>query len=487
MNPINHVLTHNVERVYPTADALQKMLESGKKLRLYMGIDPTSPHLHIGHAMQLKKLREFQDLGHEVILLIGSFTAMIGDPTDKAATRKQLTADEVMANAQTYKDQAAKIIRFDGENAVKILFNNDWLAKLTMKEILELSSQFTVSQMLERDMFEGRFYGKVICPGCESQFTARSLKLLSPDVKYKNKYGEEAGNINHAWIVDRRLLDEVCPSCRKSLKDFISYPEESSKESVVEKWKDFLKNNVSGPAPIGLHEFMYPLMQGFDSVAMDVDIEIGGSDQTFNMLAGRTLMKAGVLGHKAKEKFVITLKLLTNDEGKKMSKSEGGMIAIDDVPEDMFGKIMSMNDDMIASYFACVLDATENDLTKIKNRLDSGENPRDIKMELAERVVGLYHGNEAGEKARTHFVQVFQEHSAPEEMDEVQVADGTALVDVLVNTKLATSKTNARQLIEQGGVKLGDRVVTDVAETIDASLLPLVLQKGKRGFVRLIR
>lgn len=400
MNPINHVLTHNVERVYPTAEALQKVLESGKKLRLYVGVDPTSPHLHIGHAMQFKKLREFQDLGHEVILLIGSFTAMIGDPTDKAATRKQFTADEVMTNAQTYKDQAAKIIRFDGENAAKMLFNDEWLAKLSFKDVVELSSQFTVQQMMERDMFEKR------------------------------------------WNEEKA---------------------------------------------IGIHEFMYPLMQGFDSVAMDVDIEIGGNDQTFNMLAGRTLMRAGVLGHKPKEKFVVAVKLLTNDEGKKMSKSEGGMIAIDDAPEDMFGKIMSMGDSMMTSYFTYVLDAAEDDLTKIKSRLDSGENPRDIKMELAERVVGLYHGNEAGEKARAHFVQVFQEHSAPEEMEEVQVAGGTALVDVLMNTKLATSKTNARQLIEQGGVKLGDRVVTDIAETIDASLLPLVLQKGKRGFVRLIK
>lgn len=399
-NPINHVLTHNVERVYPTAEALEKVLESGKKLRLYVGVDPTSPHLHIGHAMQFKKLREFQDLGHEVILLIGSFTAMIGDPTDKAATRKQLTADEVMANAQTYKDQAAKIIRFDGENPAKMLFNDEWLAKLSFKDVVELSSQFTVQQMMERDMFEKR-------------------------------------------------------------------------------WND--------EKAIGIHEFMYPLMQGFDSVAMDIDIEIGGSDQTFNMLAGRTLMRAGVLGHKPKEKFVVAVKLLTNDEGKKMSKSEGGMIAIDDAPEDMFGKIMSMGDSMIISYFAYVLDATEDELAGIKSRLDSGENPRDIKMELAERVVGLYHGSEAGEKARAHFVQVFQEHSAPEEMDEVEVASGTALVDVLMNTKLATSKTNARQLIEQGGVKLGDRVVTDVAEVIDSSTLPVVLQKGKRGFVRLIR
>lgn len=458
MNPINHALTHNVERVYPTADALQKVLESGKKLRLYVGVDPTSPHLHIGHAMQFKKLREFQDLGHEVILLIGSFTAMIGDPTDKAATRKQLTADEVMANAQTYKDQAAKIIRFDGENPAKMLFNDEWLAKLSFKDVVELSSQFTVQQMMQRDMFEDRFYGKVDCNKCGKTNRLSSVPL--------ERVGEPQLKVLGSWPGEIK-----CRNCEKLINTF-----------------EVLKNgHGSTPKPIGLHEFMYPLMQGFDSVAMDVDVEIGGNDQTFNMLAGRTLMRAGVLGHKPKEKFVVAVKLLTNDEGKKMSKSEGGMIAIDDAPEDMFGKIMSMGDSMITSYFTYVLDATESELANIKGRLDSGENPRDIKMELAERVVGLYHGKEAGEKARAHFVQVFQEHSAPEEMDEVQVAGGTALVDVLVNTKLATSKTNARQLIEQGGVKLGDRVITDVTEMIDASTLPVVLQKGKRGFVRLVK
>ncbi|NBS69895.1 tyrosine--tRNA ligase [bacterium] len=397
---IEKVLTHNVERIYPTADALREVLKSGKRLRLYVGVDPTSPHLHIGHAMQFKKLREFQDLGHEVILLIGSFTAMIGDPTDKSATRKQLTAEEVMANAKTYKEQAAKIIRFDGENPAKLMFNDEWLAKLSFKDVLELTSQFTVQQMMERDMFEKR------------------------------------------WNEEK---------------------------------------------PIGLHEFMYPLMQGFDSVAMDVDIEIGGNDQTFNMLAGRTLMKAGVLGHKPKEKFVVAVKLLTNEEGKKMSKSEGGMIAIDDAPEDMFGKIMSMGDSMIVPYFAHVLDASEEILSNSKARLEQGENPRNIKMELAEEVVRMYHGQDAAQKAREHFVNVFQKHVLPEEMDEVKVEDGMSIVDILVNTKLATSKTNARQLIEQGGVKLGDNVVSDVAATVSTAMLPLVLQKGKRGFVKLVK
>ena len=394
---IDHLLNHGVEKVYPTKDALKERLMSGKRMRLYNGIDPTGTQLHIGHAMQLKKLREFQDLGHEVILLFGSFTAMIGDPTDKSATRKQLTRDEVLANAATYKEQAAKILRFDGENPAKIMMNHEWLEKLTFKEVLELTSQFTVQQMMERDMFEKR------------------------------------------WQEEK---------------------------------------------PIGLHEFMYPLMQGFDSVAMDVDIEVGGNDQTFNMLAGRTLMKAGVLGHKPKEKFVLAIKLLTNDEGKKMSKSEGGIIALDEKPEDMFGKVMAMGDGMILSYFEYVVDASADELKSLKKRLDGGENPRDIKMELGHRVVAMYHGAEAADAARDHFVRVFQEHAAPTEMPEYALEAGCAIVEAMVNAGVVNSKSEARRLIEQGGVKLDDAVVSD-PETIIADL-PVVLQKGKRVFVRLI-
>ncbi|RMD52055.1 tyrosine--tRNA ligase, partial [Candidatus Parcubacteria bacterium] len=244
---INAILTRGVEQIYPAPDVLAELLRSGKKMRIYVGVDPTGKHLHIGHALQLRKLRQFQELGHEVILLIGSFTGMIGDPTDKTAVRNQLTKKQVLENAATYKKQAAKILSFSGKNPAKLMFNHKWLAKMTFAEVVELASKFTVQQMLERDMFEKRI-----------------------------KEGK----------------------------------------------------------PVYLHEFLYPLMQGYDSVAMKVDLEIGGSDQTFNMLAGRTLMK--VMGQK--EKLVMTLKLLTNDEGKKMSKSEGGFIALDDDAEEMFGK-----------------------------------------------------------------------------------------------------------------------------------------------------
>ncbi len=203
------------------------------------------------------------------------------------------------------------------------------------------------------------------------------------------------------------------------------------------------------------------------------------------MLAGRTLMKAGVLGHKSKEKFVVAVKLLTNEEGKKMSKSEGGFIAIDDSPEDMFGKIMAMGDSMIVPYFTYVLDATQDELSSIKERL-TVENPRDVKMLLARRVVEQYHGSEAGERACANFVRIFQEHAVPEHMEDLSVIAGENIVDVLVRAGFATSKSNARQLIEQGGVRLNDETIQDFSFLVDTSKLPAVLQKGKRSFIRLV-
>ena len=384
---IDELLTRGVAEIYPTKEALEKLLLSGKRIRLYMGVDPTSPHLHIGHALQLRKMRQFQDLGHEVILLIGSFTGMIGDPTDKTAARQKLTRAQVMANARTYKKQAAKILSFTGANAVKLKYNHTWLAKLNFEDVTELASHFTAQQIEDRDMFERRM-----------------------------KEGK----------------------------------------------------------PVYLHEFLYPLMQGYDSVAMDVDMEIGGTDQTFNMLAGRTLMKA----MKNKEKFVMTLKLLTNDEGKKMSKSEGGFIALSDTPEDMFGKIMAMDDSVIIPYFELATDVSLKEVEEKRRALAGGANPRDSKMELARTVVTMYHGARAAEKATAQFVKTFQKK---DEIPAVK-ARGT-IVDVLVASKFASSKTDARRLIAQGGVKVNDVVVTDVAMTVKHGS---VIQKGKRYFVRVV-
>ena len=257
---IDHFLSHAVERVLPTADALREKLLRGDRIRVYLGVDPSGPTMHIGHAVAMQKLAELQELGHEIILLLGDFTGMIGDPTDKSATRRKLTKDEVMENLKLYKEQLSRFLKVDGPNPVQVKFNNDWLGKMSFADVVELASHFTVQQMMERDMFEKRY---------------------------------EEGK------------------------------------------------------PIHLHEFLYPLMQGFDSVAMDVDLEVGGNDQTFNMLAGRTLMRE----MKGKEKFVMGCRLLVDPTGKKMGKSEGNMVALNDDPVDAYGKIMSWPDTMLMPCF----------------------------------------------------------------------------------------------------------------------------------------
>ena len=392
---IHEVLTRGVEEIYPTLEALEKRLQAGERLRLYLGIDPTAPTLHIGHALQLRKLAEFQALGHEVILLLGSFTAMIGDPTDKGAVRKQLTQREVLTNAASYKAQAAKILDFTGRNRAKLMFNHKWLRKMSFSDVIDLASHFTVQQMSERDMFDRRF-----------------------------KEGK----------------------------------------------------------PVYLHEFMYPLMQGYDSVAMDVDMEIGGSDQTFNMLAGRTLMRT----MKQKEKIVLTTKLLTNDEGKKMSKSEGGVIALNDTPNDMFGKIMSMEDSMILPYFELATSVPLEEVAGLRVQLEQGVNPRDVKARLARTIVAIYHGEDEAREAEGQFARVFQQNELPSNMDEVRLNTASNIVDVLLNTKLVQSKSEARRLIEQKAIKVDGVVV----QTMDLDLVGkpdgVVLQRGKRQFIKLV-
>lgn len=391
---INSVLTRGVEAVLPTREALAELMASGKRLRLYCGFDPTAPSLHIGHAMQLRMLRRFQDLGHEVIMLIGSFTAMIGDPTDKTAARTRLSAEEVKENAKTWKKMASKFLRFRGENAATLKYNHAWFSKMTFRDVLELTSHFTVQQMMKRDMFAKR------------------------------------------W----------------------------------EAQKD-----------ISITEFMYPLMQGYDSVAMDVDLEVGGNDQLFNMLAGRTLMKA----MKQKEKFVLALTLLTNDDGKKMSKSEGGFIAISDAPEEMYGKIMAMGDGGIVQYFELVTDITLSKLAQIREELSGGANPRDSKMRLAKTIVALFHGPRAASRAQKHFVGVFQKHETPDAMPDFRIEGAMSLADLLVASKLAASKGEARRLVEQGGITLNDAKLGDAFQDMTPGTTG-VLRRGKRKFVRLV-
>jgi tyrosyl-tRNA synthetase len=388
---IKEFLTRGVENVYPSQDFLEARLKGGKQLTIYLGIDPTGPTLHLGHAINLRKLKLFQELGHKVILLIGDFTGMIGDPTDKSATRKMLTREQVLENAKLYQEQASKFISFGGENAAELKYNTDWLGKLTFGDVISLAANFSVQQMLVRDMFK------------------------------------------------KRMEDDKT---------------------------------------IGLHEFLYPLMQAYDSVAMDVDGEIGGNDQTFNMLAGRDLMKS----LKNKEKFVITMKLLTDPTGKKMGKSEGNMITLLDSADEMFGKVMSWTDEMIDGGFEILTDVSAEEIGIIKK---DNSNPRDQKARLAFEVVKIFHSESDAQKAQENFDKQFRDKEVPEEIVEHKLSFGPmSIVDVLVETGLASSKSEARRLIDGGGVKVDGEVVKDYESVVESKPEGTLIQKGKRGFVK---
>ncbi|PIR47261.1 tyrosine--tRNA ligase [Candidatus Uhrbacteria bacterium CG10_big_fil_rev_8_21_14_0_10_50_16] len=385
---IHEVLSRGVDSVYPDADWLKKQLMSGKRLRLYLGWDPTTTDVHIGHTVQLWKMREFQRLGHEVILLMGTFTATLGDPTGKADARKALTLEETKRNAKGFAQKTKAIFDFP-ENPITIKYNHEWLAKMDLSDVIKLSSNFTVQQMLERDMFEKRM-----------------------------------------------------------------------KEGL----------------PIGLHEFLYPLMQGYDSVAMDVDLEVGGTDQTFNMLAGRTLQKR----LNAKEKGVLTRPLLADASGRKIGKSEGNAINIDLAPEDLFGKVMTLPDDVIWPTFTMCTDVELARINEIKREL--ADDPRAAKAQLAWELVRIYNDAEAADRARAHFTSVFTNKAIPEEMPSFTLREGMTYVDVLEEAKICPSKSDARRQITQRAVKLDGQLVFDA----DAIARVGVLQKGKRHFVRLV-
>ncbi len=388
---IEQVLTRGVADVLPTREFLEKQLESGKQLTLYVGYDPTAPSLHIGHGITLLKLQDFQKLGHKVIMLIGDFTAMIGDPTDKLATRTKLTREEVVENCKTYREQASHILDFHGENPAELRFNNDWLGKLSFHDIIELSSHLTVQRLMERDMFEKR----------------------------------------------------------------------------VEEGK-----------PIHLHEFLYPLMQGYDSVAMDVDGEVGGTDQIFNMLTGRDLMKT--LKHK--EKFVMATQLLVDESGKKMSKSEGNMIALSDSPEDMFGKVMRFTDGMIVPGFELCTRLPIEEVREIEQHMKSGVNPRDLKLRLAHEVTKQFLGEEAADKGRDHFATVIQHHEKPDAVPELKPTQYD-IVTVLVEAGFVASNSEARRAIDAAGVKINDSIADGYEAQVQVGD---IVQKGKRFFVKIV-
>jgi tyrosyl-tRNA synthetase len=358
---IEALLTKGVEQVLPGREFLKAKLDKGEILTVYCGYDPSAPTLHIGHAITLRKLRQFQELGNRVIFLIGDFTARIGDP-DKLAARKPLTEREVKANLKQYKAQASKFIRFSGKNAAMIKFNNKWLGKMKFADVIKLSSMMTVDQMLKRDMFVRRI---------------------------------EEGR------------------------------------------------------PVYVHEFLYPLMQGYDSVAMDVDGEVGGNDQLFNMMVGRDLLKE----MKQKEKFVITMKLLADNTGKKMGKSEGNMVAIADEPNDVYGKIMSWSDSLIAVGFELCTDYTMVQVAEVKKELDSGANPRDVKMKLAFEIVKSMHDEKSALKAQETFVRTFQEGNIADSDLPAYEPGSDTLEAFLIKQKLVPSKSELKRLADAGAIE----------------------------------
>ena len=358
---INELLTRGVAAIYPSKEFLESRLKSGDKLTIYHGVDPTGPTLHVGHSVPLFKLAQFQQLGHNIIFLIGDMTATIGDPTDKTAVRVPLTKQEVLENSKLYKKQASKIIKFSGENPAKLRYNSKWLAKLSLADTFKVYSNITYAQTIKRDMFQKR----------------------------------------------------------------------------IAEGKDLY-----------LHEFMYPMMQGYDSVALDVDGEIGGNDQTFNMLVGRDLLKK----LKNKEKFVVCTKLLTDASGKKMGKTEGNMVALDENANQMFGKVMSWADGLILSGFELCTRLPMEKIQEIKSKLDNGLNPRDAKLILAGEITAIYHGQKKARKAKKNFLAVFSDKSRMGEVKETRVEVGELLVDVVSREKLVSSKSDFRRLIVEGAV-----------------------------------
>ncbi|HAT03644.1 MAG TPA: tyrosine--tRNA ligase [Candidatus Magasanikbacteria bacterium] len=391
---IEEVLSRSIDTIYPSKEEFQKLLESGKQLKIYVGIDPTATYVHLGHATNYIILKRLHTLGHKIIVLVGDFTAKIGDPSDKSAARRRLTDEDVQENLKTFKAQIGKILDFDDtKNPIEFKFNSEWLSKLNFEDVCDLASHFTVQRMLERDNFEKR-----------------------------------------------------------------------------------IKENK----PLYVHEFFYPLMQGYDSVAMDVDVELGGTDQTFNMLAGRTLLK----DYKNKEKIVVTTTLLENPvTGEKlMSKSLGTGIGLDESPIDMFGKTMRLPDEAIIQVFIDCTYKSMGEIEKMKQELAFGANPRDLKMRLAHEIVKTYHGEEEAQKAEEYFINTFKNKETPDDIKELK-PNSYNIVSVLVEAGFAVSTSEARRAISQGGVKLNDEKV----ESIDVNTKKGdVVQKGKRFFVKII-
>jgi tyrosyl-tRNA synthetase len=371
---------------------LEKSVAENKPLRCKLGIDPSAPDLHLGHAVVLHKLRQFQELGHHVIIILGDFTGMVGDPTGRSETRKQLTVEEVMANARTYQDQIFNIL--DPEHT-ELVFNSEWLAKLTFADVIKLASTLTVARMMEREDFSKRY----------------------------------AENI-----------------------------------------------------PISIHEFFYPLMQGYDSIAIRADIEFGATEQKFNLLMGRQLQRE----YGQEPQVAFTMPILVGTDGvQKMSKSLGNYIGITESPEEIYGKTMSIGDDLMPEYYHLATSLPSAEIEAILGNLKNEKlHPRDAKMRLAREIVALYHGTEAAAAAEKRFKQVFQKGEMPTEMPDFAFKGPLNIIKAMVDADLSPSKSEARRLIQQNGVKIDGETVISIELELTAGLAA-VLQVGKRKFARI--
>lgn len=374
-------------------DELLAKLKEGKPLKIKAGFDPTAPDLHLGHTVLINKMRVFQQLGHEVIFLIGDFTGMIGDPTGKNVTRKPLTKEDVLANAETYKEQVFKIL--DPEKTT-IRFNSQWMGQLGAAGMIKLAANQTVARMLERDDFKKRY---------------------------------------------------------------------------------------AGGQPIAIHEFLYPLVQGWDSVALEADVELGGTDQRFNLLMGRELQKS----EGQRPQTVLMMPLLEGLDGvQKMSKSLGNYIGITDTPNDMFGKVMSISDELMWRYFDLLSFRPASEIEGLKEAIKQGANPRDIKIDLAKELIARFHSEQDAEAAHQDFIQRFQKNAIPDDMPELTYAlpeEGALIANVLKEASLVSSTSEAMRMIKQGAVKIDGEKVTDNKYLFDQSITA-VLQVGKRKFAR---
>lgn len=381
-------------------DELVKKLESsektGKPLRVKQGFDPTAPDIHLGHTVGIRKLRQFQELGHKIVLIIGDYTGMVGDPSEKNETRPRLSHEKIMENAGTYEDQFFKIL---DRNLTEVRYNGEWFSKMKFDEIMNLASKFTIARILERDDFSKR------------------------------------------------------------------YKEEK---------------------PISLHEFFYPLMQGYDSVAIEADVEIGATEQKFNLLAARQIQKE----YGIEQQIILTLPVLEGLDGKqRMAKSLGNYVGIDDSPDEMYGKIMSIPDNLILKYFTLITDYSLQQLKDVEKRLnDPDVNPMSIKKELARTVVAMYHSQEDAYSSGETFTQVFSKKELPEDIKKIRVDKGVEsplLVKLLADNGIVTSNGEGRRLIKQGAVKVNDEKISDINYQLKPSN-EYIVKVGKRRFVKFV-